>query len=432
MVLGFGKKAKSAPLRDNNPKNKKNVTIKKAKYPLFKGYNPPGGPGRGTFHKKTEREKRLNKAWEILNPPGYGEGPEYKGKIQNRVDELNAIPSKSEIDRIELAYLKDLQKDNFMDKESFKWANYIGPEAKNEWKAAAEAEWNRTFPAVSDPLPPPPSTPPPTAVTTAATTAAPPPPTSNPNAATTAATTAVTAAPPAPAPAPAPTALTSFLPRPPKNYFNRKEELTKQRNAALSQKSTTPNTVKTNAALSQGSTPTTPSDPTPPVLTQSTVSNAGDPTNINSTIKRMKCIVCNSQFIIYDGLGKKGEAPKCSKCNSSSSINMNLIPGANNDKTAASNNNINKGTAYFPPPRKGAKTKAAETSINMNLIPGANNYKTAASNNNINKGTAYFPPPRKGAKTKAAETSTNTKKTTGGKRSTRKQRKNKKRASRRR
>jgi hypothetical protein len=124
----------------------------------------------------------------------------------------------------------------------------------------------------------------------------------------------------------------------------------------------------------------------------------------------MKCIVCNSQFIIYDGLGKKGEAPKCSKCNSSSSINMNLIPGANNDKTAASNNNINKGTAYFPP-RRGV--------TNKNLIPGANNAKTAASNNNINKGTAYFPPRRGAIKV-------------GGKRSTRKQRKNKKRASRRR
>lgn len=40
----------------------------------------------------------------------------------------------------------------------------------------------------------------------------------------------------------------------------------------------------------------------------------GAPNNINSTIKRMKCIVCNSQFIIYNGLGKTGTAPVCTKC----------------------------------------------------------------------------------------------------------------------
>ena len=416
MVLGFGKKAKSAPLRDNNPKNKNTVTIKKAKYPLFKGYNPPGGPGRGTFHKKTEREKRLNKAWEILNPPGYGEGPEYKGKIRARVDELNAIPSKSEIDRIELAYLKDLQKDNFMDKEDFKWAkNYIG-EAKNGWNAAAEAEWNRTFPDVSDPLPPPPSTPPPTAVTTAAPTAAvtaappaPAPPTSNPSAAPTA-VTAVTAA---------PTAVTSILPPLSKNYINRK--------AALSQGSTptaattaattaaptaapvtsilpplSKNYINRKAALSQGSTPTTPSDPTPPVLTQSTVSNAGDPTNINSTIKRMKCIVCNSQFIIYDGLGKKGEAPKCSKCNSSTN-KISKLKSIGSLNSAAKNNGL--GNNFLKSINTNLLGKNTESAFNT---PGSLNLEAMAN-------------------ARAAA-----KKTTGGKRSTRKQRKNKKRASRRR
>jgi hypothetical protein len=151
----------------------------------------------------------------------------------------------------------------------------------------------------------------------------------------------------------------------------------------------TPNTVKTNAALSQGSTPTTPSDPTPPVLNQSTVSNAGDPTNINSTIKRMKCIVCKSQFIIYDGLGKKGEAPKCSKCNSSSSINNKskinvIVNNSSNNKSAPSSN----------------------SSATAPRMPGAN----------------YLPNLERGEKQSMV----------GGRRSTRKQRKNKKRASRRR
>jgi hypothetical protein len=362
MVLGFGKKAKSAPLRVNNPKNKKNVTRKKEKYPLFKGYNPPGGPGRGTFHKKTEREKRLNNAWKILDPPGDGEGPGYKGKIRARVAELEDIESPTNIDRIELTYLKNLQTQNlnddgryYLDDESFKWNTYKG-KAKNEWNAAAQTEWERTFPDVSDPLPPPPSTPPPTSNPTAAPTAATTATTAAPTAATTAATTAAPTAGP----------VTSILPPVTKNYLNRK------------------------AALSQGSTPTTPSDPTPPVLTQSTVSNAGDPTNINSTIKRMKCIVCNSQFIIYDGLGKKGEAPKCSKCNSSS-INMNLIPGANNDKTAASNNK---------------SAPSSNSSATAPRMPGAN----------------YLPNLERGEKQSMV----------GGRRSTRKQRKNKKRASRRR
>ena len=351
MVFGFGKKAKSAPLRVNNPKNKNNVTIKKAKYPLFKGYNPPGGPGRGLTHKKTEREKRLNKAWEILNPPGYGEGPDYKGKIQKRVDELNAITDKSEIDKIELAYLKDLQENNFMDNEDFKWANYNG-KAKNEWNAAAEAEWNRTFPAVSAPLPPPPSTPPPTSNPTAAPTAAP------------------TTAP-----------VTSILPPVSKNYINRK------------------------AALSQGSTPTTPSDPTPPVLNQSTVSNAGDPTNINSTIKRMKCIVCKSQFIIYDGLGKKGEAPKCSKCNSSTNTST-TAPVTSGPNPFNQFNNKSKINVIVNNSSNNKSATSSNSSATAPRMPGAN----------------YLPNLERGEKQSMV----------GGKRSTRKQRKNKKRASRRR
>lgn len=342
----FGKKAKAS--RTNSSKNTQAITRKKAKYPLFKGYNPHAI--RGIMHKKTPREARLNTAWEILDPPGDGEGPGYKGKIRARVAELEDIQSPTNTDRIELTYLKNLQTQNlnedgryYLDDESFKWNTYKG-KAKNGWNAAAEAEWAAAH--------------------------APPP--------------APAAAAPAPATAPA---KKSWLPS-----FGSK--------------------AKANPKVNN---PTAaPSDPTPPVINQSTVSNAGDPTNINSTIKRMKCIVCNSQFIIYDGLGKKGEAPKCSKCNSSSSINMNLIPGANNDKTAASNNNINKGTAYFPPPRKGAKTKAAETSTN----PFNNN-------STITPDTSGPNPFNQFNNTTIAETK-------GGKRSTRKQRKNKKRASRRR
>ena len=126
----FGSKKVKAPSRVNDPKNKPNVTKKKAKYPLFKGYNPHGGPGRGAFHKKTPREARLNKAWDILSPPGKGEGPGYSDKIQARVEELKAITNKTKIDTIELAYLKDLQKNMYLDNEDFKWANYNGKAEK--------------------------------------------------------------------------------------------------------------------------------------------------------------------------------------------------------------------------------------------------------------------------------------------------------------
>lgn len=275
----FGSKKVKAPSRVNDPKNKPNVTKKKAKYPLFKGYNPHGGPGRGMLHKKTPREARLNKAWDILSPPGKGEGPGYSDKIQARVEELKAITNKTKIDTIELAYLEDLQKNMYLDNEDFKWANYNG-KAEKEWENAAQAEWTDTFipvtaPTLTDPLPPPPSTPPPSS-----------PSTSNPS-----------SPPPSPSAAPVP-------PIPMKGPLK---------------------------------TPLPPR-PVPGSTSSTTISSSS---NINSTIKRMKCIVCNSQFIIYDGLGKKGEAPKCGKCNSSVVTTVNP-PIKNNNPQKGINTNLLK------------------------------------------------------------------------------------------
>ena len=353
MALFGSKKVKAPPSRVNDPKNKPNVTKKKAKYPLFKGYNPHGGPGRGAFHKKTPREARLNKAWDMLSPPGKGEGPGYSDKIQARVDELKAITNKTKIDTIELAYLEDLQKNNYLDNEDFKWANYNG-KAEKEWENAAQAEWTDTFiPMIAatpnNPLPPPPSTPPPST------------PTSNPS---------------SPSSSPRQPLPTSTSPR-----------------------------------------------PVPGSTSSTTISSTS---NINSTIKRMKCIVCNSQFIIYDGLGKKGEAPKCSKCNSleyePGATNLKLPTnaqkanafGSTNFSTNGSPSNVNKSVnAAVAAQREAFNVKLPTNAQKANAF-GSTNFSTNGSRNNANKG----------ANAAAIKV--------GGRRSTRKQRSNKKRATRRR
>lgn len=347
MALFGSKKVQAPPSRVNDPKNKPNVTKKKAKYPLFKGYNPHGGPGRGAFHKKTPREARLNKAWDMLSPPGKGEGPGYSDKIQARVDELKAITNKSKIDTIELAYLEDLQKNMYLDDEDFKWANYKG-KAEKEWENAAQAEWTDTFIPViaatpNNPLPPPPSTPPPSS-----------PSTSNPS---------------SPSSSPRQPLPTSTSPRP-------------------------VNLLKSNPSSSTS--------------------------NINSTIKRMKCIVCNSQFIIYDGLGKKGEAPKCGKCNSSVVTTVNP-PIKNNNPQKGINTNLLKPNIPINTSVNivNETTKMASAYKNLETISKSRALNNALKNNGFSINAA-------GRGAKAENNAAAIK--VGGRRSTRKQRINKKRA----
>ena len=68
-----------------------------------------------------------------------------------------------------------------------------------------------------------------------------------------------------------------------------------------------------NAAAQKFSLPARPNNPTPLAPNSPTVSNTGDPT-IEGTIQRMKCTVCESQSIIDKAL-KPGEAPrKCDMC----------------------------------------------------------------------------------------------------------------------
>ena len=132
----------------------------------------------------------------------------------------------------------------------------------------------------------------------------------------------------------------------------------------------------------------------------------------------MKCIVCNSQFIIYDGLGKKGEAPKCDKCNSSVVTTVNPPIAAYKSNTPA-----NPAVPSTNPFNTSGPLSTPNTSNNpFNVFNNKKESKNALKNSGSSINAAG-----RGAK---AENAAAIK--IGGRRSTRKQRNNKKRATHRR